>query len=130
MAIADAVEQTQPRVTLAAHELVRGISEDIFGVMEALAYVPEFLLLEAPNQFIESLKFLAEHRKKLKTKKGKLKMKEAVKVLEDWLAMVMANGAQAGMNFASLWTFWPSVLKNFKQFYRAAVDGIFKPLEI
>lgn len=129
MAIADAVGQVHPKITQAAHELIRGISDDIFGVAEAFAYVPEFLLMEAPNQFIESLKFIVEHRKKL-TKKGKFNLKEAVKVLEAWVAKVMETGAQAGMNFVSLWTFWPSVLKNFKQFYRAAVDGIFKPLEV
>ena len=130
MSIADSVKDTQPKVTLAAHELVRGISEDIMGVIEAFAYVPEFLLMEAPNQFIACLKFLAHNRKRLRTKKGKFNLKEAVKVLEEFVTMLMTNGAQAGMNFVSLWTFWPSVLKNFKTFYRAAVDGIFKPLEV
>jgi len=116
--IGNATEIAGTNVSRAAALMIRGIVREGFNLGSVATYIPRLLLLDGPNQFIETLRLVRSNQLRLPTD-----MDTAIDTLITFTGSVRDSGI--GGNFAPLVEFFPNIFTGVEKFVQDLLYNTF-----
>jgi hypothetical protein len=116
--LGNASEIAGTNVSRAAALLIRGTIHEGFNLGSVVTYLPRLLLLDGPNQFIETLRLIRSNQLRLPND-----MDSAIDTLITFTGSLRDSGI--GGNFAPLVEFFPNLFRGVEKFVQDFLYNVF-----
>ncbi|CAG7728341.1 unnamed protein product [Allacma fusca] len=116
--LANATSQASANVSRAANTMIRGLVTNSFSLAGVMAYMPRLILLDGPNQFVETLRLIRTNQIRLPND-----INSAIDTLIAFTNQQRESGI--GNNFTPLVTFLPNLFSGFENFLVTFIDSVF-----